>query len=81
MDNIKTKQSRGKRLLQYIRKNRLIYLMMIPALGCWLLFKVGPLFGMVIALQATAHLREFWAVRLSGWRISCAYSKSLICSR
>ena len=51
MDNIKTKQSRGKRLLQYIRKNRLIYLMMIPALGCWLLFKVGPLFGMVIAFQ------------------------------
>lgn len=47
-------EKKGKlhHLLRYIKKNRIIYLLMIPALGCWLLFKVGPLFGMVIAFQS-----------------------------
>lgn len=45
-------KGRTRHLLRYIRKNRIIYLLMIPALGCWLLFKVGPLFGMVIAFES-----------------------------
>lgn len=46
------KKDKLHHLLRYIKKNRIIYLLMIPALGCWLLFKVGPLFGMVIAFQS-----------------------------
>lgn len=45
------KRSKTYHLLRYIKKNRFVYLLMIPALSCWLLFKVGPLFGMIIAFQ------------------------------
>lgn len=45
------KKGKAYRLLRYVKKNKYVYLLMIPALTCWLLFKVGPLFGMVIAFQ------------------------------
>lgn len=45
------KKNKAHHVLHYIKKNRIIYMLMIPALGCWLLFKVGPLFGMIIAFQ------------------------------
>lgn len=40
-----------RRLTRYLKKNKLVYLLLMPPLICWLLFKVGPLFGMVIAFQ------------------------------
>lgn len=45
------KKGKAQHMLRYVKKNKFVYLLMLPPLICWMLFKVGPLFGMVIAFQ------------------------------
>ncbi|THF74328.1 sugar ABC transporter permease [Cohnella fermenti] len=51
---------RKNRLLYHLRRDRYLYLFLLPALGFYLIFKYSPLFGEVIAFKDFQIMKGIW---------------------
>ena len=51
MDNIQSNKNLGTRIMTELKRNRYLYLMLIPVAAYYLIFCYGPMFGLVIAFK------------------------------
>lgn len=56
------KKEKRKRLLNQLLSQKFLYLMILPGLLYFLVFKYVPMWGLIIAFQDYHHFSEFLAV-------------------